>query len=176
MSILSSLSAFFRDNSLGIVSAMASVGFAGYMLVFGGGGGGAGLMGGSVVVSHVPVNSPLKERPQQALTPTRYRTIARRLPEEDLLITGSLRAQAPEGPPEGAARARSAREAPPVSYVLRFATPDIALVEGSGRLWSVGRGDLLPGAGRVVDIEQRARDRWVVKTFDGKTIQEIGAQ
>jgi len=75
---------------------------------------------------------------------------------------------------------RSARKRPggrnAPQYVLRFATPDVALVEGSGRLWSVEPGDILPGAGRVIRIENRGHDHWVVKAYDGRTIREIGSR
>ncbi len=173
MSILSAMGEFARNYSLGILSAAASVGFAGYMVVHGGGG--AEIARSTLVVSHVAVESPLKAHPEQRLTPARQVTVARALSREDRLITGSLRSDG-EGRPPAELPHPSEAAAPPVDYVLRFATPDVALVEGSGRLWSVGKGDLLPGAGRVVDIEHRARDRWVVKTYDGKRIQEISSQ
>lgn len=59
----------------------------------------------------------------------------------------------------------------PGGYVLRDISGDLALVERpDGLLEEVGRGDDLPGAGRVTAIERRAQG-WVVVTSRGVIAQ-----
>ncbi len=179
MSITGTIVAFVRTYSTGVIAATVSVGFAGYMLITGGPGGGGGLPVVQVAVRHVPVHSPLKEAPEYAIAP-RNRITGQPLPAlNDQLITGSIdvaktrpakqtEKPAPVRPPEEPRK--------PPRYVLRFAAERMALVEGAGRLWRVEPGDILPGAGRVLDIRQRKRGQWVVRTFDGRRYRDIGAR
>ena len=175
MSMLTAAGRFIRTYSTGVVAATISVVFATYMLLTGGGSGNGGVS--PVLVRHQPVQSPLKERPEQPITPTR-RIVAPPLPVVgDMIITGSI--TPPEKQPSSTQRQQPRRIAPagpPPRYVLRFAAPQVALVEGAGRLWRVQPGDILPGAGRVVRIEERSRNRWVVKTFDGRRMREISSR
>ncbi len=177
MNPLSALVRFVKTYSTGVVAATISVSFAAYMLVTGGDGNGLKI-DTPVVVHHVPVKSPLKERLEIAIAPTRKTTDGKPLVIEDMLITGSIQKTTPKESlrkPLRSARKRPGGRTTP-HYVLRFATPDVALVEGSGRLWSVEPGDILPGAGRVIRIENRGHDHWVVKAYDGRTIREIGSR
>ncbi len=176
MIMLSRLGQWMKTYSTGVIAAAVSVTFAGYMVLTGGKD--AGLPESPVVVHHVPVVSPLRERLEVSIVPN-HRQAARTLPVRgDMLITGSVTRASAKGsllrrPPQQG-RTTGRRNRP--HYVLRFATREIALVEGSGRMWSVEPGDILPGAGRVVRIERRKRNHWVLKTFDGRNIREIGSR
>ncbi len=174
MSSGANLLQFLKDYSAGVVAAGLSVAFAGYMLFTGGAGGGLRVEQ-VVAVRHAPVSSPLLARPEHVIAP------AHGLPGQPLpmiggdIITGSIepvKTRARQDDEKPAHGRPGSGKAP--RYVLRFAAPRMALVEGAGRLWRVGRGDILPGAGRVVDIRQQARHRWVVRTFDGRRYREIG--
>ena len=177
MNPLSALVHFVKTYSTGVVAATMSVSFAGYMLISGGAGTGLNI-GDPVAVRHVAVESPLSRRLEESITPARVIGDNRPLVNDDMLITGSVGKAAPKEPRLEAPRHsdKRPREQERADYVLRFATSDVALVEGSGRLWSVEPGDMLPGAGRVIRIEKRGRDRWVVKTNDGRTIREISSR
>jgi len=176
MSLAGQIAGFVKTYSTGVVAAGFSITFATYMLITGGAGGGTGGQP-RVVVRHVPVASPLKERLEVSIVPNHTIGEERIPPAGDMLITGSIGRAGKESllrrPLRRGARKRGSGR---TRYVLRFATPDVALVEGSGRMWSVEPGDILPGAGRVVRIETRGRDRWVVKTFDGRRIREISGR
>ncbi len=54
-----------------------------------------------------------------------------------------------------------------INYVIRVATPSMALLEGNGKLWSIRPGYLLPGMGRVLGIKRRGK-RWIVETTYGE--------
>ncbi|WP_048709191.1 hypothetical protein [Microvirga massiliensis] len=59
------------------------------------------------------------------------------------------------------------RDAPIEGWLLHEVYGGLALIEGRrGQLFEVGRGDVIPGAGRVEAIERRAK-RWVVVTNRG---------
>jgi outer membrane murein-binding lipoprotein Lpp len=59
------------------------------------------------------------------------------------------------------------RDTPVEGWVLHEVYDGIALIEGRrGRFMEVGRGDTVPGVGRVESIERRAK-RWVVVTNRG---------
>jgi hypothetical protein len=59
------------------------------------------------------------------------------------------------------------RDTPVEGWVLHEVYDGIALIEGRrGRFIEVGRGDTVPGVGRVESIERRAK-RWVVVTNRG---------
>jgi len=177
MNLMSGLVQFAKTYSTGVVAAAISVSFAAYMLVTGGVGDGM-TVEETVVVNHVPVKSPLAERLEVAIAPTRKISREKPLVIDDMLITGSIGKASPKEPmrkpPRTADKHSGGRTE--ANYVLRFATPDVALVEGSGRLWSVEPGDVLPGAGRVIRIENRGHDHWVVKAYDGRTIREIDSR
>jgi len=173
---------FLSTYSTPLLAATFSVAFAGYAIITGGNGGLPDIV---AFVRHAPVESPLSEAPAHRIVPTH-----RLLPDAgpvfvDPIITGSVdKPHEPEGAGKGQ-RARSGevskaerrpeREKPP-RYVLRFATQEMALVEGEGRLWDVAPGDVLPGLGRVMAIERKKKRGWVVKASDGERIWEIGEE
>jgi len=169
MSVLGAVWDFLKTYSLGLAAATASTGFAAYMLVHGGPGG-LGI-GGDIVVAHVPVDSPLKERPQNGIMPTRMKLPDEVSPAANPIITGSLKDEKREeksrAVPVQAVEQNPGHGGAP-KYVLRFATRQLALLEGAGRLWSVEPGDELPGAGRVMRIVPKGASKWAVETFDGK--------
>ncbi len=175
----SSFREFLSTYSTPLLAATFSVAFAGYAIVTGGNGGMPDIV---AFVRHAPVKSPLSEAPAHRIVPTH-----RLLPDAgpvfvDPIITGSVDKPHESGTPEKGQRARSGgvskaerrpdRERPP-RYVLRFATREMALVEGEGRLWDVSPGDVLPGLGRVTAIERKKREGWVVKASDGERVWEI---
>jgi hypothetical protein len=53
-----------------------------------------------------------------------------------------------------------------MDYVLREARIGVALVQGNGTAYRIKPGNFLPGAGRVLSVEQR-EDTWVVVTTQG---------
>ena len=169
MSILGAIMDFLKTYALGLTAAAASTGFAAYMIVHGGAGG-LGI-GGDIVVAHVPVDSPLEKRPQNGIMPTRMKLPEEVSPAANPIITGSLKDEKHEEKPR-AVPVQTVEQNPGnggvPKYVLRFATRQLALLEGAGRLWSVEPGDELPGAGRVMRIVRKAGNRWAVETFDGK--------
>jgi hypothetical protein len=60
-------------------------------------------------------------------------------------------------------------ETPPTTipgWVVREVTDGTAVVQGPNGIWKVGRGDVLPGAGRVESIVRWGR-RWIVATNRG---------
>ncbi len=61
------------------------------------------------------------------------------------------------------------------AYVVQEARIGIALVQGRGAAYRVLPGALLPGAGRVLSIEQRD-GRWVVVTTQGVIVDRLTAQ
>lgn len=61
------------------------------------------------------------------------------------------------------------------AYVVQEARIGIALVQGRGAAYRVLPGAFLPGAGRVLSIEQRD-GRWVVVTTQGVIIDRLSAQ
>ncbi len=170
MSIFARIGRFVRTYSTGVVAAGLSVCFATYMALTGGARDGA--LTELAAVRHAPVRSPLKKRLEISIVPER-RILPDAVGEEgaDPIMTGSLPPSAGKGDRlrtyHRPGRGRSPR------YVLRFATPVVALVEGEGRLWNVEPGDILPGMGRVIRIERRGKDRWVLKASDGKITREI---
>ncbi len=168
MSILGTITEFFKTYALGLTAAVASTGFATYMVVTGGPG---GLQDSGIVVAHAPVNSPLEKRPQYGIMPTRMKLPDEVAPAANPIITGSLKDEKHEKEPR-AVPVQAVEQNPghggAPNYVLRFATRQLALLEGAGRLWSVEPGDELPGAGRVMRIVPKGTSKWAVETFDGK--------
>jgi hypothetical protein len=53
-----------------------------------------------------------------------------------------------------------------MDYVLREAQMGVAVVQGNGAAYRIKPGNFLPGAGRVLSVEQR-EDTWVVVTTQG---------
>ncbi len=174
MSIAARAGNFVRTYSTGVIAACVSVVFASYMLLTRDGRN--VLPQATVAVRHAPVISPLKKAPEKSIVPANMITGATLPVAGDALITGSL-GRIAGGKQSLLMPLREARKSPGrrgrLRYVLRFATPQVALVENSGRVWSVEPGDLLPGAGRVIRIERKGPDKWALKTFDGKRISEI---
>ncbi len=128
----------------------------------------------AIAVSHVPVINPLAKRAKYSSVPRRF--VKPDIPDIsvlqlDNLITGSI----PK--PEKSSTKTSEkvdlkvtrytpRQDPAKLYVVRIATPEMALVEGLGRLWSVSPGHLLPKSGRVLEIKKDG-SKWVVVTTNG---------
>ena len=169
MSIISAITEFLKTHSLGLTAAAASTSFATWMLITGGPGANGPQV--DITVAHAPVDNPMKQRPEEAIMPSRMKLSSEASPAAAPLITGSLKEEAHKDRP----RTVPARRAQPATgngdvphYVLRFATRQLALLEGAGRLWSVEPGDELPGAGRVMRIVPRDGGKWAVETFDGK--------
>ncbi len=182
--------AFFRTHAPGLVAAGLSTAFAAYMIVTGGDGGDPELP--VVFVRHAPVEKVVSRQPSMPIVPGN-----RLLPDAPLvadeLITGTV-GPVPHGDAEGTGDKAPGRDAgggdgdegrkgrqhverrpeeePLPHYVLRFASPAMALVEGDGRLWTVEPGDALPGLGRIIAIERR-QGRWVVRLSDGTRSYEI---
>jgi hypothetical protein len=81
------------------------------------------------------------------------------------LQTASI--QAPKPAESTPASKPADRDAPIEGWLLHEVYDGLALIEGRrGQLFEVGRGDVIPGAGRVEAIERRAK-RWVVVTNRG---------
>ena len=185
------LGEFFKTYAPGLVAAGLSTAFATYMIATGGNGGG-GLDLPTIFVRHAPVEKVVSRQPATPIVPGN-----RLLPDAPLMvdemITGTVGPVPHGGEPakgqEGADRrakgdgrdeARKGRrhverrpgEEPLPRYVLRFASPAMALVEGGGRLWNVEPGDELPGMGRIIAIERR-QGKWVVRLSDGTRSYEI---
>ncbi len=182
------LGEFLKAYAPGLVAAGLSTAFATYMIATGGNGGVPDLP--TIFVRHAPVEKVVSRQPNTPIVPGN-----RLLPDAPLaadeMITGTV-GPVPHGGDEtegrGAAGERVRNEGtghkgrqhverrpgeePLPRYVLRFASPAMALVEGGGRLWTVEPGDELPGMGRVVAIERR-KGRWVVRLSDGSRTYEI---
>ena len=86
----------------------------------------------------------------------------------DYSATGSIRHSDPNSSDktEGTMVRSSATEPTIAGYVLQEARTGVALVQGRGTAYWVKPGNLLPGAGRVLSVEQR-EDKWVVVTTQG---------
>jgi hypothetical protein len=99
-----------------------------------------------------------------------------RLPQEhgsprsvDFSATGSIERNAPH-PSDSAGRPREggpdSPHAPLNGYVLRFARKGAVVVEGPKGSYSAAPGVVIPGAGRILSIQNR-NGRWVVQTESG---------
>jgi hypothetical protein len=178
-----SLGAFLKTYAPGLVAAGLSTAFATYMIYTGGNGGAdAGLP--TVFVRHAPVERVVSRPPAHPVVPGN-----RLLPDAPLvadeLITGTVgrvphetedRDTRPDAERKGRQHVeRRPGEEPLPKYVLRFASPAMALVEGAGRLWNVEPGDELPGLGRVIAIERKG-GRWIVRASDGSREYEISGE
>jgi hypothetical protein len=144
----------------GFVAALASAGFAGVMMTadnshpsFGG-------------IEHLMLFAqPIHGQPPVAIAQGQN---AGRPDDIDYSTTGSIRRKEPRlmdgnqaamGPPE-------LTEPIIKSYVLQQAEAGVAVVQGRGTAYRVQAGTLLPGAGRVLSVEQRD-GKWVVVTTQG---------
>jgi hypothetical protein len=86
----------------------------------------------------------------------------------DYSATGTIRRTDPRSSDttEGTMVRPPATEPIIMGYVLQEAQIGVALVQGHGTVYRVKPGNLLPGAGRVLSVEQR-EDKWVVVTTQG---------
>ncbi|MGO9007067.1 MAG: hypothetical protein ACLQIQ_03970 [Beijerinckiaceae bacterium] len=94
----------------------------------------------------------------------------------DYSATGTIRKSDPRSSDntEGTMVRAPATEPVITGYVLQEAQIGAALVQGHGRAYRVKPGNLLPGAGRVLSVEQR-EDKWVVVTTQGIIVDRLSS-
>jgi hypothetical protein len=144
----------------GFMAALASAGFAGVMMsadnsrpMFGG-------------IEHLMLFAqPIHGQPPVSIAQGQNAP----LPSDiDFSATGSIGRKDPrlmDGSPAGMLPAQPTE---PIikTYALQVAEAGVAVVQGRGTSYRVQPGYFLPGAGRVLSIEQRD-DKWVVVTTQG---------
>jgi hypothetical protein len=146
--------------SAGVGTAAASAGFAVFML--------------STDHSHPSFNGiehlmlfaqPLHGRPSPLVAKDQTTGPA---PGVDYSATGVIprRGQAASDPRDTARPAMPETEPVIKTYVLEQADFGVAVVQGRGSAYRIRPGAYLPGAGRIISIEQRG-DKWVVVTTQG---------
>jgi len=162
------LTSFIKTYFTGVVAAIISTVFAGYMLV----NGQVSEDDFDIVVRHNPVISPLKGKLTNSSVPKQWQPKDVAPVVSDQILTGSIPRQvdklANRDKKQDMRRVIQNQVASgPSSYVVRIATEQLALVEGGGKLWNVRPGGLLPGSGRVLQIKRRGK-KWVVVTTHGE--------
>ncbi len=155
---------YIRTYLTGFIAAGFSVFFAGYMMF----NGAAEKKLPDLVVTHVPVKSPVKGKYFTTNIPKRPDGVNHLYIDKQRIITGSIPVIASEtekatGKQDLLVFRKKNGLSARTRYVVRVATSNLALVEGNGRLWSVAPGHLLPGAGRVLKIIKKQK-KWVVMT------------
>ena len=165
--MMSSIALFVKTYSTGVVSATLSVIFASYMFIHGE----VETTVPAIAVTHVPVINPLVKRSTYASVPRRFEKSDINVLQLDDLVTGSIAKQQKKQTKTTRKVDLKVTRYTPVQdptklYVVRIATPEMALVEGLGRLWSVSPGHLLPKTGRVLEIKNEG-SKWVVVTTNG---------
>jgi len=148
--------------SVGLGTALASAGFAAIMIasdhpspVFGG-------------IEHLMLFAqPLHGRSSSVVARVQNGSDADGI---DYSATGTIRPINP--PPADKSKAGQLPATEPIvkAYVLQEADIDAAVVQGRGTAYRVRPGNFLPGAGRVLSIEQR-EDKWVVVTTQGVIVE-----
>lgn len=150
----------------GLMAALASAGFAGIMMsadnshpMFGG-------------IEHLMLFAqPIHGQPPVAIAQGQNAP----LPSDiDFSATGSIKRKDPRLTDANPAAMVPEQPTEPIikTYALQEAEAGVAVVQGRGTSYRVQPGYFLPGAGRVLSVEQRD-DKWVVVTTQGVIVARV---
>jgi hypothetical protein len=153
--------------AVGFAAALASAGFAGVMMstdhshpMFGG-------------IEHLMLFAqPLHGKPPAVIAQGESVPLSA---DVDYSATGSIKRKDVRLAGNPIVRAPAEPTEPIIkTYVLHEAQAGVAVVEGRGTAYRIQPGNLLPGAGRVLSVEQRD-DKWVVVTTQGIIVDNASA-
>jgi hypothetical protein len=156
--------------STGVTAALASAAFAAGMIstdhshpMFGG-------------IEHLMLFAqPMHSKPKALMARVQKPPIAE--PGIDYAATGTIRPKNPPAPDPGDVAPIHLPATEPIirGYYLQEARAGFAVVQGQAAAYRVLPGAFLPGAGRVLSVEQR-NDKWVVVTTQGVIVDRLSAQ